>query len=525
MADILELEALADAELVAGREGLHRLVTGVNIIEVPDVWQWLQGGEFLLSSAYPWRDEPDQLVQLLTKLDEAGISGIGFKLGRYVRALPEQVLAAADSLGVPVLLIPATVAYRDVFEPLYGRLLSRPAEQQETSRQVDQALLRFGLDDQSIEKVAGALAGQVGKAVRVVDLLDDVVYFAPPDGIVLRRGFDRLDDVTEGLLDAVAEQHLRRRVTWLDSADGPVLAAALVVGRRRHGYVLLLDSQPAEESHLEGPLAHAAELVSFLLLKRLAFLEGWRHAGSLFFESLMSASLSNEEASERALTLGLRLSRPCTVIVLSFLSGGDFTEEERNALRHRLERCLDPVPHVVAVQGGTLHSVLQVSEEEARPLLGEVVECLERQSDVPRARRPMIAVGSAGDGLEGVRRSRSEATIAYETARRLQRPGVIFFSELGVERLLSQIPVTTLSRGYVDALVGGIEDDDELLRTLELYLQHGGNKSATAAAVPLHRSSLLYRLEKISRLLGVNLDDAEQRHELWLALRLRRVLR
>jgi purine catabolism regulator len=523
VADVLELPALADARVVAGRAGLSRIVTGVNIIEVPDVWQWLQGGEFLLSAAYPWRDEPAQLVQLLTKLAEAGISAVGFKLGRYVDALPRLVLDTADELAVPVILLPAEVAYRDVFEPLYGRLLARPTVEIEPTRQVDQALLRFGLDDQSIEKVAGALARQVGKPVRVIDSLDEVVYLAPPEGVVLKRAFDRLDESTRALLNVLDQRHLLRRMTRVDAAGVPILAAALVVGRRRHGHILVLSSEPGDEAALEPAVTHAAELVSFLLLKRLAILEGRRQAADLFFESLMSDSLSNEEATERALTFGLRLSRPCIVVMIGFLTGGDLDTDQWNVLRHHLGRALSPIPRVMTADthNNALRALLQKPEQDTAALLRSVLAALEAHAGGDR--QPVVATGSPGVGLEGVRRSRSEALIALEAGYRLGRHGVVQFSDLGVERLLSQIPLAP-SEGYVESLLGPIKADGDLLRTLELYLQHGGNKSATAAAVPLHRSSLLYRLEKIARRLGVDLDDPEQRHELWLALRLRRVL-
>jgi purine catabolism regulator len=525
VADVLEIDSLRDATVAAGRAGLSRIVTGVNIVEVPDVWQWLRGGEFLLSAAYPWRSRPDQLVDLLAKLDDAGISAIGFKLGRYIDELPQAVLDIADDLSLPVVLLPSEVAYRDVFEPLYGRLLARPAGP-ESIRHVDQALMRFGLDDQSIEKVASGLAAQVGKPVRVVDLLDDIVYFAPPEGVVLRRRFDRLDDDTRGLLGTLAKGRLQRRVTAIDAPGGRALAAALVVGRRRHGYLLVLDTGPADEPRVEAEMTHAIELVSFLLLKRLAFLEGRREASSLFFESLMSDSLSNEEATERALTLGLRLSRPCTVFMIGLPNATGLGAESWNLLRYQLERCLEPAPHVVTADlaSSTMHALIQGGEPEAGSLTRAIQECVEATGDHRIGRRAVIASGAPGLGLTGVRRSRSEALIAYETALRLKRHGVIRFADLGVERLLSQIPHTELSRGYVDSLIGAIEHDEELLRTLELYLLHGGNKSATAEALPLHRSSLLYRLKKISTLVGADLDNPEQCQELWLALRLRRVL-
>jgi purine catabolism regulator len=105
----------------------------------------------------------------------------------------------------------------------------------------------------------------------------------------------------------------------------------------------------------------------------------------------------------------------------------------------------------------------------------------------------------------------------------MDRHGLVRFEDLKVERVLAQIPMTRLTEDYIAMAVSPLETEPELLKTLETFLEHGGNKVATAAAIPLHRSSLAYRLEKISTLLGVDIDEPETRLELWIALRLRRI--
>lgn len=523
VAAALALDELDGITVLAGHAGLERIVTGVNIIEVPDVWQWLNGGEFLLTSGYPWRDDPEQLVPLLEQLAVTGISAVGFKLGSYMQALPPQLSAAADALRIPLLVMPPTMAYRDVFEPLYSRLLSLSAGGA-PSRSTDQVLLRFGLDDQSIDKVAGALAGQLGRQVRVVDLLDDVVHVAAPDGTCAVRAVDRLDDGTRALVDTLAEHHLRRQITPIEEGGTRALAAALVVGRRRHGYILVLDHQPGDEHRSAAEVDHAAELVSFLLLKRIAFREGRRQASSLFFESLMSDALTEGEATERASALGIRLAKPSSVVIVGMLGDGQLLTDEWNLLRQHFERCMGPetTTATAEVHGGRLQALVQTSL--AGDPWGSLMRCLEDRSVLRPGLLPVLAVGAPGVGRDGVRRCRREALIAYQTAQRIGRHGVIRFGDLGVERLLSQIPMTPLTQGYVDSLLGGLVEEPELLHTLEVYLEHGGNKSATAAAMPLHRSSLLYRLGKISRAVGADLNDPERCNELWLALRLRRMI-
>ncbi|OBB31049.1 hypothetical protein A5792_16800 [Mycolicibacterium peregrinum] len=64
---------------------------------------------------------------------------------------------------------------------------------------------------------------------------------------------------------------------------------------------------------------------------------------------------------------------------------------------------------------------------------------------------------------------------------------------------------------------------DDLLRTLETYLANGGDVRRTAEDMYLHRSTLYYRLEKLTEAVGSDLSDGETRFELMLSLRLARL--
>jgi purine catabolism regulator len=520
--DVLGLECMRGSIVRAGAGGLRRDVLGVNIIEVPDVWRWLRGGELVFSAAYPWREHPSRLGELVRNLAKAGVAAAAFKLGQYLQDLPQDMLTIADELAFPVVQLPADRPYRDVIESVYRILVTSAS----TAAQEDLRLrfVRFGLDEQSVEKVASALARQSKGTVYIVDRLDDVVLVAPSDGIAWRQQLDDLATDDAVVVSELERSRLHRRAGWVETSAGRALAAALVVGHKALGGMALVE--PQREQFLEHEFSHACELVSFLLLKRLALLEGRREAASLFFRSLMADTLSNEEAAERALTLGIHLTRPCMVIVAGVATACD-PHAPRQILRTRLERVLKKLPHALG-DGPDPHqltALVEIGETHEDQLLQRVSETVQPTVEAPFAAVPVfVAAGNRRLRLEGVRRSRSEALITYATAERMRIGRVVRFRELGVERVLSQVPATTTTRDYVAATLAAIEHDPELLRTLEIYLQKGGNKVATAAALPMHRSSLIYRLNKMSQLLGVDLNDSERCLELWLALRLRRVL-
>jgi purine catabolism regulator len=81
----------------------------------------------------------------------------------------------------------------------------------------------------------------------------------------------------------------------------------------------------------------------------------------------------------------------------------------------------------------------------------------------------------------------------------------------------------------MDEVLGRLLDYDRkrhgtLVPTLEAFLQNHGNLQATARSLHLHVNSLSYRLERIAAIGGINLDDSEQRLNIALSLKIRRLL-
>jgi DNA-binding PucR family transcriptional regulator len=60
-----------------------------------------------------------------------------------------------------------------------------------------------------------------------------------------------------------------------------------------------------------------------------------------------------------------------------------------------------------------------------------------------------------------------------------------------------------------------------LLKTLEVYLQNHGNLRQSARDLHIHLNTLHYRLDRIGKVTGMDLKDADVRLDLLLALRVR----
>lgn len=106
------------------------------------------------------------------------------------------------------------------------------------------------------------------------------------------------------------------------------------------------------------------------------------------------------------------------------------------------------------------------------------------------------SVASPGALPRSHRRARQAATVALRIGP--SRGFVSTWEGLGVYRLLVQLPRDALADGVDPRLVGLIQDVPEVAATLEVYLDGGGAVAAAADTLHIHRTTLYYRLEKVT---------------------------
>ncbi|TMC61178.1 MAG: PucR family transcriptional regulator, partial [Chloroflexi bacterium] len=104
---------MSQARLVAGAGGLDRLVRSVNVMEVPDILDWVQPDELLLTTAYPLRDDRVALDQLVPRLADRGLAGMAIKPTRYIGSIPPIMADEAERLGFPLIELPPPASFNE----------------------------------------------------------------------------------------------------------------------------------------------------------------------------------------------------------------------------------------------------------------------------------------------------------------------------------------------------------------------------------------------------------------------------
>lgn len=131
-----------------------------------------------------------------------------------------------------------------------------------------------------------------------------------------------------------------------------------------------------------------------------------------------------------------------------------------------------------------------------------------------------------------LRLSFHEARCALEAVRLRNgdAPDVASYDDLGAFQLLLSLQDDDALASYCRRVLGPIEEEeggygDELVRSLDAFIEHNGHWEKAAAELYCHRHTLRYRIRRIEQLTGRDLASARDRIEFWLALRGRELTR
>ena len=542
VATMLALPAFAGAKVVAGAAGLERTVRSANVMEVPDITPWVRSEALLLTTGYPLRAATGGLSKLVEDLDDRGVSAVAVKLHRYLDALPESMLDAAEQRGLPLLLLPDDTGFDDVLSQVFTSVVSERASVLERSEDVHRRLVDVVLDGGDVTDVA----------VSVSELFGAVAMVTTADGRVMSTAGD---PEQLAAIEASSAFHPSGRfrtemstpgVHVVDDLPGSHAVVPVRGGRIDHGRLALFDSTRVLTASDTAVLERAATVAAISLTKEIAIgaVES-KYRGDFLRDVLAGRAGSAADVTTHARSLGWDVSRPLVVVVCALETSeaapmqrgyqGPLEVERFSAAWRTVVGRRDPSTPVVGFAAEVVTLLPVDPAETAKTAVDSVVG--EVAGDGGGGRRPFAT------GVSRVVTSPDELPAGYEQARRAlhvgrqmrppddewhSRPGpraVLHFDDLGVFRLLSLIDDTRELFAFVDETLGELAGSTateaaDLRATLQMLLDTNLNVAETARRLHFHYNTLRYRISKLERIVGPFTTDPALRLDLALALRI-----
>ena len=151
-----------------------------------------------------------------------------------------------------------------------------------------------------------------------------------------------------------------------------------------------------------------------------------------------------------------------------------------------------------------------VSFRELEELAATICDAIQKEFGI----KIVIGIGSCVVGIKNLASSFRESQVALEVMKVFDTErNIVSYNNLGIARLIYQLPTTlcemflneVMKKGSLDSL------DQETLLTIQKFFENNLNVSETSRKLFVHRNTLVYRVEKIKKLTGLDLrefDDA-----------------
>jgi PucR family transcriptional regulator, purine catabolism regulatory protein len=473
--------------LIAGSEGLGNRITWAHTSDLPRLWEWVTGGEIMMTNGLSIPPDAAGQVELAESLVMAGASALAVGEKMHAPQLLPEFLDACNALPLPVINVPYPLPFiaiaRSVAE---SSLLEESRRLRQTARIYD--LLRLAGAGDHWQKLLHGVAAELNSRLFVVDrrclhpwhpesetlpatLAADLKHFADPaQGSAKNFQWHRLVDQDVLLMDI------------------PTHANALLV-------VL-----PASEPHPDAVvLLHAATVLGLELSRTVLGLENRLRLGAEFLLQAFDGRYGIKDLESRLSEFDIP-AQEFLVVSMSSDEGQHLANVHVNLWRHG-------IPTACLQSPNRLH--IAVSKECSEELLRRAVPPGVRigvstpttSAGIQSALQESLwALGTAGGSTEQlVRYAEGPSWLgltSYEEGKAL------------VQRLLG--PVFEYERGR----------QPDLILTLKTYLDMQRSWQKTAAALFAHRQTIIYRIRKISELTGLDVTETSTLAQLWFALQI-----
>lgn len=520
------------ASIVAG-DADTQINWAVTIRAQPPAFPDIYGGEMALVSMDVLQsfDSRMTLHDVIDQLSDFGIHAVA-----ATGEIQQEAIDIANKLEISLLALPDDASLTTIERAINSLILNQSARLTERAIEIQRQLTRLAAENRDLNSLLQVMSRSTGKPIVIHD--DAGVLMAQIYPNIGRRSMNG-----RNLVQGVPYGSFQK---WLNSdapsSQGSIVnspighTTVLTVEKRVAGYLSLVDQNDELDEFDRLVLTYGADVCAIEMAKNRAIASAVEQARGDWVQMWLSGTPADDDLLRtRAQQAGFEANSAFVVAVFRAISesGQSLPLESLISLvrddmsRRQMSGAVGQYVDVIVA--------LYPLEEEANNIsrTRTVIEDVRSQL-ATRTPSGLVASGISrpATGLSELRDSYREAKdavgIAYELG---DQDTTTFYGDLKLYQLLLALKernLSNLNQFYQDALGPLVEHDErkqsDLIRTLNGFFEANGNLAKAAQELDVHRNTLVYRLDRISDLTELDLDDSDNRLILHLALKTQRVL-
>ncbi|MFM9278550.1 PucR family transcriptional regulator [Paenibacillus jiagnxiensis] len=521
--DLFHMTSLPNLRLLAGETRLDNIISRVNIMEVPDIQNWAQANEFLVTTAYSHHHNMDAFLEIIPKLVERGVAALGIKPKRFITEIPRQIIDCAEAHQLPLFELPESTIFSNVVREVMEKVISLETRSvlllQRRLEQVSELMLH----GREIPQIIETVEDMIGNPLCILDAFNQLIA-SPRHEAYFQPFHSRLQSFDS----KSSPRHSVITVPEKTSPEGSVNLHVFNLWETERDPVLVL---LAEKNGVCSELDLSTVSRILLLLNiRLSGENTYKLVKAKYFDDFLKDWLAGVIPSPEDLDIKGQLygcanlsSKSYRVAIVKFHSGSPPAPD--GALIAELNRSTVNNTLFTSI-GGKIVAILPQLSEGGISLSPEDAERLLRQiADACGTDAFSLCIGESSEPMSMNKGYIDTEYLYVASCVSKEQVKLITWEQLGVYAILSLLPkhpnIDKFLERYIKPMV--LYDEahhSSLIQTLKVYFQTRCNIKLTAQAMYTHYNTVVYRLDKIKSMLDISFDDPDALLQLQLGLKI-----
>lgn len=522
----IESNRFPQIKVVYGEGYLDKRISGIRIIEIPEMVKYLEGGEILLTSLWVYKEcRNETFIKYLEQYSEKKLSGIILKKRTSEKDLElkrDLLRKYCADQRIPLLEMPEELEYWPVIKYVMNQVFDK-----------DIARLKyFKLTHDNFNMLSFSPRKISNQASEVLDLLGSMIenpvalYYTNgnccastgdnSDKLVL---LNNLEDYTPDILTRFSYSRQQGEfIQYVVRIDIFGEAEVFLVITEKNRELSALDYMALENAIITLMYGFVSEFAQQEIEKK------YDHD---IVHALLTNTLSRKGMESAVRLLGLNYEQKYQIIVFQtkmdahgrydkeFLHEVGVIEGELRALfpGEMIFRNMERIVALHRVSEKETQIALQTKLEELQHTIQRAIQRRKSES------RLLIGIGKVVNGVERLSESYQEAkkALTYIDVIRVVSGNsnrmVVRYSNLGFFQLLGDIEDPSKLLQYIPESLRILHDSDsknELIQTLQVYLDNNQSTKQTSETMFVHYQTVVHRLGKIKKMTGMDFKNANE---------------
>ena len=509
--DILERKHFDKINVIAGKEGLNRLVKWVHVVEVTNIRKLLNGNELILSTGVAWRNNEEVFISLLEQLIDADAAGLCIEIGTYTNSIPQEVISIADQFQFPIILFLDEVPFVEITQDIHALLINHQykiiSDLESYSQELNKRLLTIEHYIEILKFIQQYLKVQV-----IITFSNREIEFFP-----------ELDEKEQSeilaAIKAIDEQSLTNTERTLSVASTPI---HLLGDNYAELTIATKAGVLSEFEHLI--LDRTATALAQLLLREMYVEEKKRVEETEWISRWLNGEQDSDSIREY-----LRFHSPKTKpkgAVVCFCKHDSFPQYSNldfTYFKLYFRTILEQHGfNLLAIEKQNAIIFIILNERNPSTWKKRMQEAIERllKSEIKIGKNHsdlLIGIGKFVEELTNIHISYQTAIETIRIKERLPNEQKShFYDDLHIFRLISLLnrhaDLHMLAIEYLQPIIDYDKKyNGKLMETLKTLLASNGSKQETAKKLFIVRQTLYHRIQKLEKLLGNDFMEHEKR--------------